>query len=189
MRRSIYPLPVGLLVGVRTICSIAQGSKGSAQDVEAKIREMAQAMERASLTVREEKATLAEMKRMRDLNKKMIQWEASMDEKRSERATLGDALQELYHEMNRCKRQVWLEEVSAEMKIPLEELHDVEVPVGEGMLELLSTSLWKKRLQVALSAFSNPASCPCHLLLLLAGTLSSCRVSSMSSQELHGVAP
>ena len=112
------------------------------------IREKTQAMERSSLTMKEEKAALAEMKRMRDDSRKMTEWEAEMDDNRNKRTHASDQLRQLFDEMDANKDSMWYEEVSAKLGVPKDNLNDMRLPVSDGMQEMLSTTLWKKRLQV-----------------------------------------
>ena len=124
-----------------------QGNKRSAQEVEQMIREKTQAMERESLSMKEEKAALAGMKRMKDDNRKMLEWEAEMEELRNKRAHLTESLRQTYEEVDRLRNEIWYDEVAAKLGLVKEDLNEVRLPISDGMQELLGSPLWKKRLQ------------------------------------------
>ena len=48
--------------------------------------------------MKEEKAALAGMKRMKDDNRKMLEWEAEMEELRNKRAHLTESLRQTYED-------------------------------------------------------------------------------------------
>ena len=111
------------------------------------IREKAHAMERESLTMKEEKAALAGMKRMKDDNRKMQEWEAEMEEMKNKRAHAADSLRQTYEEVDRLRNEIWYDEVAAKLSLAKEDLNEVRLPISDGMQELLASPLWKKRLQ------------------------------------------
>jgi len=61
------------------------------QEVESLIRAKQQEMERSTLTIKEEKARLHEMKRMKDDAKKAMVWETEFDDVKNKRAQVGSA--------------------------------------------------------------------------------------------------
>jgi len=123
------------------------GSRRSTQEMEAMLREMAHAMERESLTMKEEKAALEKMKKMKDHNKKSIEWDTELDDNRNRRAQLAESLRQLYEELDRHRDAVLFDEVSEKLGVAKEELRDLKLQVTPEMAEMLATSAWKKRLQ------------------------------------------
>lgn len=113
------------------------------------IRDKMAAMERESLTMKEEKAALAEMKRIKDDHKKLVEWESSMEANRNKKAHQTESLRKVYEELDQYKNAVWYDEVSSKLGVAKADLSDVRLSISEGMSELLSSSSWKKKLQVA----------------------------------------
>eukprot|EP00966_Prymnesium_polylepis_P077946 1806879-Prymnesium_polylepis.1 len=104
-------------------------------------------MAERSMTIKEVKAAMDDMKRMRNDNKKMLEWESEMDDNRNKRTHLADSLRLVYDEIDRHRNAIWYQEVSEKLGLEKDKLQDVRLPISDGMVELLGTARWKKKLQ------------------------------------------
>ena len=111
-------------------------------------------MECSSLSIKEEKAQLVEMKLMKSDNKKLLDWESEMDDNRNRRSHLAEQLRIVYDQLDQQKNVQWKTEVAQKLGTSQDDLTDMRLPVSEGMQELLSSPLWKKKLQNEYSVFS-----------------------------------
>ena len=111
------------------------------------LQHKAEMMERSSLSIKEEKAQLAEMKKMKEDNKKLQEWEAEMDNNRNERSSHAEKLRLVYDQIDSQRNVQWHAEVGEKLGMSQEELTDLRLPISEGMAELLGSPVWKKKLQ------------------------------------------
>ena len=131
----------------RFVVSGSPQNKHSTSEVEKLNRQRQAQMERSTLTIKEEKAALAEMARAKQEAKRLEEWEREMDEVRNKRTLFAEQLRQAYEVVDAYKLAQWREQTSQHLGVALEELVEARLaPVDEALQEVLASQLWKGRL-------------------------------------------
>jgi len=131
----------------RLLKSRPSGAKRNMHEVEALIRAKQHEMERSTLTIKEEKARLQEMKRMKDDAKKAMEWENEFDDIKNKRAQIAESLRAVFADIGTVRDEQSRQDTAAELEVPVEDVVEARTPVSEGLRELLSSARWKKKLR------------------------------------------
>ena len=131
-----------------------QGRTRTATEVEQLIREKQQQMERSSLTIKEEKAALNEMKKMKNDAARAIEWESEFDELNNKRTAVKKEIGERYEALDAHRNVAFRAEAAAQLDVAVADLTDARLTLGDELLELLSSPLWRKRLAAECSVVS-----------------------------------
>ena len=110
------------------------------------IRQRQEQMEHSSLSVKEEKAALQEMKRMKEDAKRYLEWETELDGMKHKRAVCAEQLRLGFEQLDEQRNIAFRVEAASALSMPVEMLEESKLSVGEEMQELLSSLLWRKRL-------------------------------------------
>ena len=124
-----------------------QGKVRNTQELEAELRRKQEQMTHSSLSIKQEKAMMMEMKRMKEDNKKNQAWEQEMDEVRTKRSQLQEELRQAFSSLDQNRTSQWLVESAASLGLELESVVEERVAVPEGMVEMLATVHWAQRLK------------------------------------------
>jgi len=119
----------------------------SAAEVRDIIKQRQEQMEHSSLTVKEEKAALAEMKRMKNDAQRYQEWEQELDMLKHKRAVCTDQLRLAYEQMDEVRAVAFRAEAAAALELGVDELVEFRLTVGEETQEMLSSVQWKARLK------------------------------------------
>ena len=142
---------VGLLTSFRVLSGLPwcspQKNKDSAAEVEERNRQKAKKMESMSLSIKEEKAALAEMARAAAEAKKLEAWDREMEELKTKRALCAEQLRQAYAVVDAHKSAQWREQTAQQFNLALGDLVEVRLAAEEPLQELLATPLWRARLQ------------------------------------------
>lgn len=99
------------------------------------------------MSIREEKAALADMARSKKEAQKLEEWEKEMEEVRTKRTQLAEQLKSAYEVVDAYKLATWREQTSTTLGVALDELVEAKLPADEALQEVLSSPLWKAKLQ------------------------------------------
>lgn len=142
---------VGLLTSLRALSRLRwcspQKNKDSAAEVEERNRQKAKKMESMSLSIKEEKAALAEMARAAAEAKKLEAWDREMEDLKTKRALCAEQLRQAYALVDAHKSAQWREQTAQQFNLALGDLVEVRLAAEEPLQELLATPLWRARLQ------------------------------------------
>ena len=156
--------------------------------MEALIRRKEEELSHSSLSLREEKARLQEMKKLKDDAKAAAVWDAERDRLRNERSQKQEQLQQAFEELGKQRDALWHDEVAAQLQLPRADITMRRLPrVDEAVLELLATAAWRKKL---LSKFSVVAKTErgANRAVRLAGTAEAVQAAAAEIESLRGVA-
>ena len=103
-------------------------------------------MEHSSLSVKEEKAALMEMKRMKEDAKKYLDWETELDVLKHKRGVVTEQLRVAFDQLDEQRAATFKQEAAAQLGVSMDELVECKLGVSEEMQELLGTLRWRKRL-------------------------------------------
>lgn len=150
------------------------------------IQQKEKEMERSTLSVKEEKAVMAEMKKLKDDARKTTEWQVEMDELRNKRSACGDELRRQSELLDQQRSTQWREQSSQKLNVPLEELTETKLPVDEETQELLMTPTWKAKFtEVGVVAKTERGT---KKTVVLAGTASGVEVAKTMIQAIGPVA-
>ena len=128
-------------------------------------------MQHGSLSIKQEKDQLQQIKKMKDDKKRMDEWEKEMEELRTKRSQLVEQQRQVSERQDTLRVAHMQEEAAQLLQLPRESVVDGIVKVSEAMAEMLNTPLWMKRFRSdhqarhdALSRRPAPSRCSCQLV-------------------------
>ena len=123
-----------------------QTQKRTAAEVNELIQRKQQQMEHSSLTVKEEKAALAEMKRMKNDAQRYLDWETELDVLKHKRAVTTENLRVAYEQLDEQRSLAFRTEAASTLSMAADALVETRLSINEAMQELLGTVQWRKKL-------------------------------------------
>ena len=92
-------------------------------------------MEHSSLSVKEEKAALMEMKRMKEDAKKYLDWETELDVLKHKRGVVTEQLRVAFDQLDEQRAATFKQEAAAQLGVSMDELVECKLGVSEEMHE------------------------------------------------------
>ena len=123
-----------------------QTQKRTAAEVNELIQLKQQQMEHSSLTVKEERAALAEMKQMKNDAQRYLDWETELDVLKHKRAVTTENLRVAYEQLDEQRSLAFRTEAASTLSMAADALVETRLSINEAMQELLGTVQWRKKL-------------------------------------------
>lgn len=117
------------------------------QEVEALIRAKQEEMERSTLTIKEEKQRLLEMKRMKDDARQAAEWESDFEDVRNKRSSLTESLRAVFADLDAARDASSRAEAAVELGLSPEAVVERKLSPSAELRELLSSAWMRKRLR------------------------------------------
>ena len=124
----------------------AQRGNRTAAEVNKLLKERQEQMEHSSLSVKEEKMALMEMKRMKEDAKRYLDWETELDVLKNKRGACTEQLRLAYEQLDEHRAAAFKQEAASQLNLGVDELVELKLGVSEEMQEVLSSLLWRKKL-------------------------------------------
>ena len=115
------------------------------------IRQRQEQMEHSSLSVKEEKAALQEMKRMKEDAKRYLEWETELDGMKHKRAVCAEQLRLGFEQLDEQRNIAFRVEAASALSMPVEMLEESKLSVGEALHGFESAMLRRAAPKVASS--------------------------------------
>ena len=110
-----------------------QTQKRTAAEVNELIQRKQQQMEHSSLTVKEEKAALAEMKRMKNDAQRYLDWETELDVLKHKRAVTTENLRVAYEQLDEQRSLAFRTEAASTLSMAADALVETRLSINEAM--------------------------------------------------------